>query len=737
MKGTVWAKQGESNMSNNLFKVKFRILFPMVLAMILLLIAFVFTVYNIQNKNASSIITKELDSTHQLYDTQLKSDTNMLTAILEVISLNENVMSALAAKDRKLLLEYGEPRFKQLRSEYNITHLYFTGPDRVNISRVHSPERFGDTINRFTTLEAERTKKIFSGLEMGPLGTLTLRVVMPCFSKDRLIGYIELGEETDHIIEKLRGARGVDIYLSVDKKFIKQKDWEAGMTVLGRRSNWEQLPNVVIVSNNQTSFPPELAKYFSAEYQKRSITECSLKKNGRDFRGKFMPIKDVTGKKVGEMIIVSDVTDVIAFGKTYMIIVGLIFLAVGALLFYLFYGYINRVERKLIVTNEELQKTAASLENTLNLMTDANIKLLALLTDVEKTGNVKTRFKNPNLVKCWEVKNCTKKECPSHGAEDLRCWQVAGTHCQGTIQGVFAQKLKNCEQCEVYKHAIPDKITETGEIFNNMMLILENKSKDLEDAKVRIEEYNKTLELKVEERTSQLESAQTKLVQSEKMAAIGQLAGGVAHEINNPLTIILGYAQTIMKETKEGNPLYKPLKSIENAAVRCKKIVSDLLAFSRTEKADKENIDINDAIDQAITLVQAWSKVKDVKVIKTYGRLPHIATNKNQIQQVIVNLCNNAVDAMPEGGTITITTKQVENFIEITVADTGKGMSEEVKHHIFEPFFTTKDVGKGTGLGLSLCHGIITKNNGTIEINSEPGKGTNIIIKLPITEIGS
>ncbi|OGF47698.1 MAG: hypothetical protein A2452_03450 [Candidatus Firestonebacteria bacterium RIFOXYC2_FULL_39_67] len=246
----------------------------------------------------------------------------------------------------------------------------------------------------------------------------------------------------------------------------------------------------------------------------------------------------------------------------------------------------------------------------------------------------------------------------------------------------------------------------------------------------KLEEKN----AKLNEAISKLESTGKQLRQSEKMAAVGQLAGGVAHEINNPLTIILGYSQAILKKVQEDDPMYKPLKSIENATGRCKKIVSDLLAFSRTEKLEKENIDINEAIDQALTLVQAWSKVKNVEVSKKYSQVPQILTNKNQIQQVIVNLCNNAVDAMPSGGIITITTKQLDECIEISVADTGKGMSEDVKHHIFEPFFTTKDVGKGTGLGLSLCHGIITRNGGTIQIISEMDKGTNIVVKLPITQ---
>jgi PAS domain S-box-containing protein len=231
------------------------------------------------------------------------------------------------------------------------------------------------------------------------------------------------------------------------------------------------------------------------------------------------------------------------------------------------------------------------------------------------------------------------------------------------------------------------------------------------------------------------EKLQMRLFQSDKMTAVGQLAGGVAHEINNPMGVILGFAQTIARDMKEGDPLYMPLKSIEREAIRCKTLVGDLLTFSRTGKTQMEVIYINGVIEEILSLVEARTKVKNVGIIRKYGiDLPQVMINKNQIQQVIMNLCNNAIDAMTGTGKLTIITKQTDNWMEIDVADTGNGMTEEVKKHMFEPFYTTKEIGKGTGLGLSLCYEIIQRHNGTIKAESELGKGTIFIVKLPIKQ---
>jgi PAS domain S-box-containing protein len=224
------------------------------------------------------------------------------------------------------------------------------------------------------------------------------------------------------------------------------------------------------------------------------------------------------------------------------------------------------------------------------------------------------------------------------------------------------------------------------------------------------------------------------LFQTEKMAAVGQLAGGVAHEINNPMSVILGFAQTVSRRiTDESNPLYMPLKSIEREALRCKKLVGDLLTFSRVSKTENEYIDLSELMDETVSLIESKCRVKDVELKRDIPNdIQKILANKNQIQQVIVNLCNNALDAMDKGGILTISARVEDNLMKIRVADTGKGIPPEIQERIFEPFFTTKEVGKGTGLGLSISYEIIQKHNGTIDVESQIGKGTTFIISLPI-----
>ncbi len=263
------------------------------------------------------------------------------------------------------------------------------------------------------------------------------------------------------------------------------------------------------------------------------------------------------------------------------------------------------------------------------------------------------------------------------------------------------------------------------------ILLLQKKEKELAAEKARTEVFQERA-LELQEAYDKLSTTQTQLIQSEKMAAVGQLAGGVAHEINNPMGVILGFAQSIVKGIKAGDLLYMPLKSIEREALRCRKLVGDLLTFSRVDKTKAEEIDINHTIEDTLSFVEGLAKVKSISIIKEYGTgIPRIIANKNQIQQVIVNLCNNAIDAMPEGGNIKLSTKDTGDRILIEVSDTGKGMTEEVKKHLFEPFFTTKEAGKGTGLGLSFCFEIIQNHNGTIEASSEPDKGAVFVIKLP------
>ena len=229
---------------------------------------------------------------------------------------------------------------------------------------------------------------------------------------------------------------------------------------------------------------------------------------------------------------------------------------------------------------------------------------------------------------------------------------------------------------------------------------------------------------------------ESRVIQSEKMAAVGQLAGGVAHEINNPLGVILGFAQNVARRVQPGDPFEMPLRSIEREAMRCKNLVRDLLTFSASGNGKMDEIDLNAAIETALSLVSAHGKVKEVEIEKNLeSDLPKILGNSTQIQQIIVNLSNNAIDAMPNGGKLAIrvqkTTLDHCKGIEIQVQDTGQGISPEIQSKIFNPFFTTKEIGKGTGLGLSLVYEIVKKHDGNISLDSELGKGTTFHVFLP------
>ena len=280
-----------------------------------------------------------------------------------------------------------------------------------------------------------------------------------------------------------------------------------------------------------------------------------------------------------------------------------------------------------------------------------------------------------------------------------------------------------------------------------------NKSKELEatlhelkKAKEDMEVYNRTLEQKVMERTAELKATQEQLIQSAKMAAVGQLGAGVAHELNNPLGGILGYAQFAMEKFRKPDLSLNDLKTcqsyveyIERETIRCKKIVENLLKFSRLPFSSKlAPLEVGKAVEETIAVMERQLDINNVKVeLQLSPDLAKVLGVVNQVEQVFTNLILNAQQAMPEGGTIKIIAENVTDEktrrptrVKISFSDTGCGIPAENIPRIFEPFFTTK--GKGTGLGLSVSYQIIQEHSGTIDVKSKEGEGTVFVITLPV-----
>jgi len=240
-----------------------------------------------------------------------------------------------------------------------------------------------------------------------------------------------------------------------------------------------------------------------------------------------------------------------------------------------------------------------------------------------------------------------------------------------------------------------------------------------------------------------------RLIRSQKMEAVGTLVGGMAHEFNNLLTAILGYSEMMLSTTEEGNPYYKPVNIIHEAAKRGADFGRKILSITRKEKIETKPVNINDVVNNSIDLLQR-SLSKDIEIIvKLSSDIPLINADPSQIQQVIVNLAINARDAMPGGGKLFIETSAIndeddvpgdigavrQGFIKLSVADTGTGIDIATQSKIFDPFFTTKEVGKGTGLGLYMVHTIVNNHGGYINLYSEPLRGTQFNIYLPVSSL--
>ena len=346
------------------------------------------------------------------------------------------------------------------------------------------------------------------------------------------------------------------------------------------------------------------------------------------------------------------------------------------------------------------------------------------------------------------------------------------------LMGFKAESKKNVILEFKFKRTLVDKTAITN-ILNASIAEIEKQKKIIEDSKdqinrtlTEVDKQKKLVEeknIKLNKLLHDLREAQQQLVMSEKMASLGQLTAGVAHEINNPINFVSAnikplkedlddimecinrYENIITKNKLEDifeevrqyqekidikfsmREVEDLLNGIEEGASRTAEIVKGLRNFSRLDQNVVKKTSINEGIESTLALLHSTYKDK-VEVITEFGAIPEVECLPGQINQVLMNILSNAIQAIPGKGKIFINTSKVADMVVIIIRDTGSGMSDATRQKIFDPFFTTKDIGKGTGLGLSISYGIIKKHHGKIEVESTVKQGTAFIIKLPVNQ---
>ncbi|MFC1782061.1 sensor histidine kinase [Planctomycetota bacterium] len=294
------------------------------------------------------------------------------------------------------------------------------------------------------------------------------------------------------------------------------------------------------------------------------------------------------------------------------------------------------------------------------------------------------------------------------GGEKLKSNIVVGGVIRGSVEVTYIEEKPELDLGPFLK----EEQNLINAVARQVALIIENKQAEEEKTKL-----------------------QDQLLHADRLATIGMLAAGVAHELNEPLGNILGFAQLAKKGKDIPTQTKQDIEKIEAASLYARQIIQNLLIFARQKPPQKTRINLNQVVENGLSFLEARCAKDGIELIRDlYPDMPEITADSSQFNQLLVNLVVNAIQAMPDGGKLTLKTSAFSSHISLIVKDTGIGMSEDVIKRIFMPFYTTKDVGQGTGLGLPVVHGIVTAHGGTIDVKSRIGLGSKFDICIPITE---
>ncbi|OOZ40225.1 hypothetical protein BOW53_08640 [Solemya pervernicosa gill symbiont] len=337
--------------------LKKRILIPLSIIIFIVMMIFIAATFWHIFEGIDKETTLQMQVVETIYQGDLEADASLMRSSLNLIARDERIIEAFLQRDRVQLLNLSNTLYKQLNQQSQITHFYFTTPDRINLLRVHQPTRHSDRIERFTTLEAERSGKVSYGLELGILGTFTLRVVHPWYHQGELIGYVELGKEIDHILGKLHDALDVSLYVLIEKDHLDRQRWKEGMQMHGREASWNDYPEHIMVSSAKLyqSLPKQLEERLQNPGELRFREPVNVSIPEKRFKASFLPLEDVTQQQVGILLVLNPTEHWFESGWRILSFSAVLVLSVGGIVFILFYLLAENTENTLTATEQKLE----------------------------------------------------------------------------------------------------------------------------------------------------------------------------------------------------------------------------------------------------------------------------------------------------------------------------------------------------------------------------------------------
>jgi signal transduction histidine kinase len=703
--------------------VLYRLMTPLCIISILLLAGFAAVLIVGERQNLRRFDQHISTDALRSFDASVERQTRTIAALEDTMLNDPKLYEALWDRDRDRLYALYAPLYQKYKERYALTHFYFHLPDRVNLLRVHKPDFFGDHIDRYTAREAERLHKMSAGLELGPLGTFTLRVVQPVFADGILLGYLELGQEIDGLWTLIHKRLGVEVAVSIRKQTINRQQWEAGMKMLGRPTDWDRYKDEVLIYHSLSGFPSECDRFIhGASGHEHDRFKDEVRFDNRIWRILTHSLHDVSGAEVGDLLILRDITEVkTGFFRFAVVVISLaLVLLAGVIVF--FYVMLRRTDQGIQAQQSRLVKSEEAQRSLLDAINRSGLFLLVVDTEY------RVRYMNDVMIAaCGDQ---VGKLC----YRDVAGYDEPCTHCQlheivGSAEKTIYHEFTMAGGRTYEMIAVPC-VNSDGSVFKLEVM------RDITEQKQTV--YEKGL-------------LEQKLQRAGKMEAIGLLASGVAHDLNNILSGIVSYPELLLMQLPADSPLRPSLHAIMASGQRAAAVVADLLTVARGVACEKKTHDLNMLAQEYLDSPECRKLKSLYPQISWQWRLDAVPAwircSPLHVKKIIMNLVTNGAEAIGGDGVIEVSTvnQRVEDgsgqdglvnageYVVLRVRDSGPGISEEDKKHIFEPFYSRKALGRsGTGLGLAIVWNAIHDHEGAVTVDSSE-QGTCFTLYFPIS----